>query len=122
MIEPPGTMAPFSSRETTVTKFAVQLPLASVLPKVARYGGTRHAAALGLAERCDAFIVVVSEERGTISVAHEGAIIELEDATELRERLGNFWEKHYSKTDRFRGRWWNRRSLWTAALSSDYRH
>ena len=101
----------------TVTKFAVQLPLAPILPNVARYGGTRHAAALGLAEVCDAFVVVVSEERGTISVAHEGAILELEDASQLRERLGHFWQKHYGKSDRFRGRWWNRRSLWTAALS-----
>jgi len=101
----------------TVTSFAVQLPLAPVPPHVSRYGGTRHAAALGLAELCDAFIVVVSEERGTISVAHEGAIIELEDASQLRERLGEFWQKHYAKPDRFRGRWWNRRSLLTAALS-----
>ncbi|MFO8174835.1 MAG: diadenylate cyclase [Longimicrobiales bacterium] len=101
----------------TATRFAVQLPLAPVPPNVIRYGGTRHAAALGLAEVCDAFIVVVSEERGTISVAHEGAITELENASQLRERLGTFWQKHYGKTDRFRGRWLNRRSLWTAALS-----
>jgi diadenylate cyclase len=101
----------------TVTKFAVHLPLAPVTANVSRYGGTRHAAALGLAEVCDAFIVVVSEERGTISVAHEGAIMELEGASQLRERLGHFWQRHYGETHRFRGRWLNRRSLWTAALS-----
>ncbi len=101
----------------TVTKFAVQLPLAPIPPHVSRYGGTRHAAALGLAELCDAFVVVVSEERGSISVAQEGAIVELEDPSQLRERLGPFWQKHYGVTDRFQGRWWNRRSLWTAALS-----
>ena len=100
-----------------VTKFAVQLPLAPVPPHVSRYGGTRHAAALGLAEVCDAAIVAVSEESGTISLAHEGAIIELEDASQLRERLGLFWQKHYGKAHRGRGTWLNRRSLWPAALS-----
>lgn len=59
-----------------VTKFAVQLPLAPIPPHVIRYGGTRHAAGLGLAEVCDAFIVVVSEERGTISLAHDGADVD----------------------------------------------
>lgn len=56
-----------------ITRFAVQLPLSSDFRQLSGTG-TRHAAALGLAERCDAMCVVVSEERGEISVAVDGRL------------------------------------------------
>jgi diadenylate cyclase len=49
------------------------LPL-SQQPLMDRQLGTRHRAALGLAEETDARVFVVSEETSTISMAHEGRL------------------------------------------------
>jgi diadenylate cyclase len=49
--------------------------------------GTRHRAAIGLTERTDAVCVVVSEERGTVSVVVHGAVVPVADANDLRQRL-----------------------------------
>lgn len=64
----------------------VFLPL-SLTQDIARYFGTRHRAALGLSEETDAVIVVVSEERGTVSVVMHGALTPVADTNELRQRL-----------------------------------
>ncbi|MBQ6135292.1 MAG: diadenylate cyclase CdaA [Bacilli bacterium] len=44
-------------------------------PKVSRHLGTRHRAALGLAEETDAICLVVSEETGRISIALKGEML-----------------------------------------------
>jgi DNA integrity scanning protein DisA with diadenylate cyclase activity len=77
----------------TISRFATHLPLAVDAPDVSRFGGTRHAAALGLAQECDALVIVVSEERGVISVARNGSLTELDDAPALKAVIARFSER-----------------------------
>ena len=69
-------------RGGVVERFAVHLPLSSNRESLGATG-TRHAAALGLAECSDAIVIAVSEERGTVSVARNGRLEVLDRATDL---------------------------------------
>ncbi len=51
------------------------------------YYGTRHRAALGLAEVSDALVVIVSEESGKVTVARDSRIGEISDNMELASML-----------------------------------
>jgi diadenylate cyclase len=76
------------------------LPL-STNPNLGRHLGTRHRAALGLAEETDAVCVVVSEERGRISVAAEGGLTPDLDAPALRNLLFEYLQIQETKRRRF---------------------
>jgi uncharacterized protein (TIGR00159 family) len=71
------------------TRFAVHLPLSTAHGLLGQRG-TRHAAALGLAERTDALCIVVSEERGTVSVAKNGHLRTLRTPQEAGDEIRGF--------------------------------
>jgi len=95
------------SYELLVTVFAPGTPLhdgaviisgdriaaaASFLPLSLKEGlpkrfGTRHRAAIGVTEETDALAILVSEERGTISIARDGELQEELDGKSLRDLL-----------------------------------
>jgi uncharacterized protein (TIGR00159 family) len=72
-----------------VVRFGCHLPLSTNQAELGP-GGTRHAAALGLAERTDALCLVVSEERGTVSVARDATLRRVRDADELASVVARF--------------------------------
>lgn len=111
------------SREMLVTLFQTNTPLhdgAAIIhgdtilaarcvlplttnPQVGRNLGTRHRAALGLTEENDAVAVVVSEERGRVSVAVGGKLTPDLDAVALRTLLFDLFEAGEKKPRRLFG-------------------
>ncbi len=69
-----------------VTAAGCFLPLSNN-PRLDRALGTRHRAAVGLTEEADAVVLVVSEERGAISICLDGRITRDVDPTTLRKLL-----------------------------------
>ena len=68
--------------------------------------GTRHRAAIGLSEQCDALIVVVSEEKGTISVAEGGRLMRRFDEQTLAAKIRPaFVPKDDKFFDKFLSKW-----------------
>jgi diadenylate cyclase len=73
-----------------ITAAGCVLPL-STSPALDKQMGLRHRAAIGVSEVSDAVAVVVSEETGAISVAHNGRIIRRLDAGRLKNILLAFY-------------------------------
>ncbi|MBQ3183226.1 MAG: diadenylate cyclase CdaA [Clostridia bacterium] len=73
-------------RDQRVHAAGCLLPLATK-NNITKELGTRHRAAIGASEASDALVVVVSEETGTISLAHKGHMHRGYDAVRLKAKL-----------------------------------
>jgi diadenylate cyclase len=83
-----------------LTAAAAVLPLSAsgiLNPTPERQMGLRHRAALGISEASDAIAVVVSEETGSISIAHAGRMIRRLDAERLENILVAFYKPDQSR-------------------------
>lgn len=82
-------------QEGRIAAAACVMPLTSAFLSD-RQLGLRHRAAIGITEDSDAIALVVSEERGAISVAHNGRIIRDLDVDRLTAILGTFFTQKSS--------------------------
>ncbi len=77
-------------RDANIRKASVLLPLAPHTSELEALGlGSRHRASLGLSQVSDALIIVVSEEKGWISMALRGQLYPNLGTFALLEKLGN---------------------------------
>jgi diadenylate cyclase len=83
-------------RGDQVVAAACILPLTSGFLADRRLG-LRHRAAIGITEATDAIAVVVSEERGSVSIAHNGRMIRRLDAQRLEAVLRAFYQPQLSR-------------------------
>lgn len=76
-------------RNNRIAAAACVLPL-STRSLSDRQMGLRHRASLGISEVSDAIVIVVSEETGQVSIAHNGRIIRRQDPAQLGNILNAF--------------------------------
>jgi uncharacterized protein (TIGR00159 family) len=69
-----------------ITRVGAILPLSQRDDLPGNYG-TRHRAAVGLAEQSDALVIVVSEERGEVIIAKNGDVTDIDDNLSLKRHL-----------------------------------
>ena len=85
-------------RGDRITSATCYLPLSDNM-SISKDLGTRHRAALGMSEVCDALVIVVSEETGLVSAAMGGRLTRGIKREELREMLSQI---QYRKSEQKR--------------------
>lgn len=73
-------------RDGRIIAARCHVPLSVTMHNLER-SGTRHRAAVGASEMGDTVVVVVSEERGKVSIAVNGNLYEMKDSKELEANL-----------------------------------
>lgn len=98
---PPGPLHDGAAiiQQGRITAGAVFLPLTQN-PRLDPSLGTRHRAAVGVTEEVDAIAVVISEERGQISIAEGGTLTRDLDAAMLRKVLQRYFGPRPARVSR----------------------
>jgi diadenylate cyclase len=91
-------------RRNRIVSAGCLLPLSENL-SISKELGTRHRAAIGMVENSDALVLVVSEETGTISIAHGGSLKRNMNRENLTNRILNILKESEQEGINLR-RWW----------------
>lgn len=104
-------------RANQVERAACFLPMTTASGLPSEYGA-RHRAAIGLTERCDALCVLVSEERGIVSLARKGTLIPFFEPARLQQELEQELQDTLSG-DSAKRTWWKlaTHNAWAKGLS-----
>jgi len=89
----PGHDGAVIIEDNELVSFGVRLPMSQTARLPEAYG-TRHHAAMGLAEQTDALVLVVSEERGVVSVFRNGTMTKMNSAAEIIEQIKDHQVRH----------------------------
>ncbi len=84
----PGHDGAVIIRGEKISHFGVRLPVSQTSNLTEDYG-TRHHAAMGLAEVTDALILLVSEERGRVMIFHQGDMRQASNPENLKETISS---------------------------------
>ena len=84
-------------RGDRILRASSQFPLADESIKLPADLGSRHRAAVGLSMRCDALIIIISEQTGRISLADHGVLTVI-DRDELESELVSRLEGKHEET------------------------
>lgn len=79
-------------KEEKIVAAGAILPLSDNF-NISKELGTRHRAALGMSEKSDAFIIIVSEETGVITTVYKGELSRNIDIETLKQSLNNLFVK-----------------------------
>ncbi len=75
------------------SRFGLRLPISQASDKLPEEMGTRHHAAMGLAEKSDALVLVVSEERGAISLFLNGRYQRVDHREQMVAAIVDHWKQ-----------------------------
>lgn len=95
-------------RGDRITSATCYLPLSDNM-RISKDLGTRHRAALGMSEVCDALVIAVSEETGLVSVAMGGQLDREITREELRKRLSQIQYRNAESKRFFLRKGWRRK-------------
>jgi diadenylate cyclase len=94
----PGHDGALIVMDDRVELFGVRLPLSNQVDKL-RDRGTRHAAALGLAEQTDALVLIVSEETSMVSIAVGGTLRAIPEPAEITSIIDSHLKQKTDSTE-----------------------